>query len=292
MVDLDGAIGYVVAHGDPVDRARLSWLRSGLAPPAEVLAKVEQGQAPGGGWPAFWAGDVASVDATCFRLAELDDLGALDREPARAALAWLAGRQRPDGTWEEDESLRDAAPVWARPGDPEARLYLTANAGFWLAAATPPPDALAAAGSPDPATSADPAGSADAGRSTAADRSTAEVVARATQAFRAALREDGSWPSYLAAGWLGAALLHRAGWFYEAAQIQVLLVERVPDMSPADVAWLAAALRRVGMSADDWLLTAARKRLTETQRSDGGWPSDDGPAFDVHTTLAAIRALR
>ena len=186
MADIDGAIGYVVAHGDPVDRARLSYLRSGAAPPPEAVAKAEMGQAPGGGWPAFWAGDTASVDATCFRLAELDDLGALDREPARKALAWLAARQRPDGTWEEDASLADAAPVWARPGDPEARLYLTANAGFWL----------------------------------------------------------------------------------------------------------AAAMRRVGLGSDDWLLTAARKRLTETQRSDGGWPSDDGPAFDVHTTLTAIRALR
>jgi hypothetical protein len=267
MADIDGAIGYVVAHGDAVDRARLSWLRSGLAPPPEVLAKVELGQAPAGGWPAFWAGDVASVDATCFRLAELDDLGALDREPARAALDWLAARQLPDGRWEEDGSLADTAPVWARPGDPEARLYLTATAGFWLAVAQSDRED----GGPGPH---------------------AEVVARATQAFRAAIREDGSWPSYLAAGWLGAALLYHAGWFYEAAQIQVLLAERVPDMSPADVAWLAAAFRRVGMSGDDWLLAAARKRLTETQRSDGGWPSDDGPAFDVHTTLTAIRALR
>jgi hypothetical protein len=260
MADIDGAIGYVVAHGDPVDRARLSWLRSGTAPPPEVLAKAEMGQAPAGGWPAFWAGDVASVDATCFRLAELDDLGALDREPARKALDWLAARQRPDGTWEEDESLAATAPAWAQPGDPEARLYLTANAGFWLA--------VAGASGHD------------------------EVVARATQAFRATIREDGSWPSYLVAGWLGGAMLYHAGWFYEAAQIQVLLAERVPDLSPADVAWLAAAFRRVGMSGDDWLLAAARKRLTETQRSDGGWPSDDGPAFDVHTTLTAIRALR
>jgi hypothetical protein len=260
MADIDGAIGYVVAHGDTVDRARLSWLRSGLAPPPEVLAKVEMGQAPAGGWPAFWAGDVASIDATCFRLAELDDLDALAREPARKALDWLAARQRPDGTWEEDGSLAGSAPVWARPGDPEARLYLTANAGFWLAV-------------------------------TGGDAH-AEVVARATQAFRAAIREDGSWPSYLVAGWLGGAMLYHAGWFYEAAQIQVLLAERVPDLSPADVAWLAAAFRRVGMSGDDWLLAAARKRLTETQRSDGGWPSDDGPAFDVHTTLTAIRALR
>jgi hypothetical protein len=271
MADIDGAIGYVVAHGDQVDRARLSWLRSGITPPPEVLAKVELGQTPGGGWPAFWADDVPSIDATCFRLGELDDLGALDRPPARQALAWLIARQRPDGTWEEDESLAGTAPIYARPGDPEARLYLTANAGFWLAVGGPPV--------PPPAAEANA-------------HAHAEVVARATQAFRAALRDDGTWPSYLVAGWLGGALLYHAGWFYEAAQIQVILAERVPDMSPADVAWLAAALRRVGMSNDDWLLTAARKRLTETQRSDGGWPSDDGEAFDVHTTLTAIRALR
>ena len=95
MADIDGAIGYVVAHGDPVDRARLSYLRSGAAPPPDAVAKAEMGQAPGGGWPAFWAGDTASVDATCFRLAELDDLGALDREPARKALAWLAKKSSP-----------------------------------------------------------------------------------------------------------------------------------------------------------------------------------------------------
>lgn len=269
MADIDAAIGYVVAHGDPVDRARLSWLRTGLAPGEEALAKAEMGQTREGGWPAFWGGDVASVDATCFRLAELDDLGALDRPPARKALAWLAGRQRPDGTWEEDEALADSAPAWAQPGDPEARLYLTANAGFWLAVAGPPVPA------PDPEANAH-----------------AEVVARALQAFRAAMREDGSWPSYLVAGWLGGALLYHGGWFYEAAQIQVILAERVPEMSPADVAWLGAAYRRVGMSPDDWLLVAARKRLTETQRSDGGWASDDGDAFNVHTTLTAIRALR
>jgi hypothetical protein len=55
---------------------------------------------------------------------------------------------------------------------------------------------------------------------------------------------------------------------------------------------MAAAMRRIGVANDDWLLTAARHRLAETQRSDGGWPSDDGAAFDVHTTLAAIRAVR
>jgi hypothetical protein len=262
MADLDAAIGFVVARGDQVDRARLSWLRSGIVPGPEVLARAEHGQTRGGGWPAHAGDDIASIDATCFRLAELDDLGAMDREPAQRALTWLAGRQYPDGMWEEDLALARDAPDWAQPGNPEARLYLTANAGYWLAVGSRP------------------------------STRHAEVVARATQAFRASLREDGSWPSYLVAGWLGGALLHHAEWFYEGAQVQVILADRIPEMSAADVAELAAAFRRVGMSQDDWLLAAARKRLTETQRTDGGWSNEDSDAMDVHTTLAAIRGLR
>ncbi|MBO4210445.1 squalene--hopene cyclase, partial [Micromonospora echinofusca] len=248
MVDIDAAIGFVVAHGDPVDRARLSWLRTGAPPPADVLDTAETGQLPDGGWPARWENGVASVDATCFRLAELDDLGALGRPAARKALDWLAARQRRDGTWEEDESLAPDAPPWARPGDLEAQLYLTANAGFWLTTAGL--DARAA-GPLD-----DRVGGVYAG-----------VVYAAAQALANHLRPDGTWPSYLATGWLSAAVLYRQTMFYESARIQTVLNERLPEMSPGDVAWLAATLRRVGVAGDDWTLVSARRRLAETQRS-------------------------
>ncbi|MEU9507617.1 prenyltransferase/squalene oxidase repeat-containing protein [Micromonospora sp. NPDC048170] len=273
MVDMDAAIGFVVAHGDAVDRARLARLRTGAPVPVELLDEAEAGQAPGGGWPAVLGGEVASVDATCFRLAELDDLGALGRPAARHALDWLAARQLPDGGWEEDPRLASLAPEWARPGDPEARLYLTANAGYWLTVAGL--DARAA-GPLDHRV-----GGAYAG-----------VVQAAAHALATALAPDGSWPSFLPAGWLSAAVLHRQQMYDESARIQAVLAERVPKMSPADVAWLAATLRRVEAGEDQWLLVAARRRLAETQRSDGGWESDDGHQFDVHTTLTAIRACR
>ena len=38
---MDRAIGFVVAHGDAVDRARLQWLRTGAAPAPDVLATAE-----------------------------------------------------------------------------------------------------------------------------------------------------------------------------------------------------------------------------------------------------------
>ena len=268
MVDIDAAIGYVMAHGDPVERARLSYLRTGAEPPPGVLDRIESGQTPAGGWPASGESSVPSVDATCFRLSELDDLGGLRGTQVDRALAWLAEVQRDDGTWQEDESLAPEAPPWAMPGDPEATLYLTAVAGFWMTVA----EVETHPHHEEPARYA-------------------KVLAAAARYVVAQLRPDGSWPSFLATGWHAAGLLHEQEFFYESARVQLVLGDRIGDMSPADVANMAAALRRVNLG-DDWLLQSARKRLGETQRTDGGWDSDEGPVFDVNITLTAIRACR
>ncbi len=281
MVDIDAAIGFVVARGDALDRARLSHLRTGAAPAADVFDMIERGQAATGGWPAKPDEPVASIDATCFRIAELDALSGLGRLAARRALRWLAAKQRLDGYWEEDRALAGSAPPWATPGDPEARFYLTACSAYWLAiamldgattperASGPPPDSL---GSP---------------------QQLQNQLERAANAIRDEVDANGAWPGFLVSGWLAGAVLHHTGWFYEAARIFVALGERVPTMSAADAASMAIALRRAGIGGeDDSLLAAARNRLTQTQRPDGAWPSGDDPALDVHTTLTALRALR
>jgi len=273
VIDMDAAIGFVVARGDTVDRARLSYLRTGALPNPSIIETAEGGQTREGGWPAFWADGVASIDATCFRLAELDDLGALGRPAARRALDWLTTRQRPGGTWEEDRSLAGVAPPWATPGDPEATLYITANAAYWLTVAG------------HDARTAGPLDERPGG-------AYAGVVAPAAEALRLNVEPDGSMPTFLVTTWLAAAVLYRHDMFYESVRLQQRLLDRMPELSAADAAWLAASNRRVGVRDDDRLIIAAVLRLRELQRSDGGFTSDDGDAFDVHTTLVAIRACR
>ncbi len=71
---------------------------------------------------------MASIDATCFRLAELDDLGEPVLTVGQRALDWLASRQRLDGAGEEDATLEASAPPWADPVTPRPEFYLTVNA--------------------------------------------------------------------------------------------------------------------------------------------------------------------
>jgi hypothetical protein len=85
-VDLEAAVGFVMMHGDQLDRARLAYLRTGSTPEPDLLDLAEAGQVPGAGWPGRQGGGTASIDATCFRFAELDDLGGLGRPAARQAL--------------------------------------------------------------------------------------------------------------------------------------------------------------------------------------------------------------
>ena len=48
----------------------------------------------------------------------------------RGAVAFLATRQQPDDSLEEQPELASLAPPWAAPGDVAAEIYLTANAGY------------------------------------------------------------------------------------------------------------------------------------------------------------------
>ncbi len=257
MFDRQGAISFVQRHGTAVDQARLAYALTGAPAPAEALAEVFAGQRADGGWAPFWAADYSSLDATCFRLAQAEALGALGAEAARRALAFLAGRQQGAGAWEESAEVAEVAPPWARPGDAAARLYLTANCGFWLA--------LADAAS--------------------------EAAARAAATLAAAMDADGRLPAFLHTHWLAAGLWWRVGRRDTARSALAYLATRLPDLAASGLAWLLTSLDLAGLPPDDPLRRAALARLADLQAPDGRWPSEDGPWRDVHTTLEALRVL-
>jgi squalene cyclase len=185
-MNAEKAIRFITEQGSPVELARLEYLRTGQPPSRQAVEALLAGQQDDGGWAPFWAPGYSSLDATCFRLAQAEQLGLLRTENAIVRASRLIGaRQLEDGSWEENGQVASIAPPWARPGDQAARLYLTANCGFWLSVIEP-------------------------------DGSKAK---RAADFLLPHLNLDGQLPSFLQTHWLAGGLSYYRSTFAPIAQI-------------------------------------------------------------------------
>jgi hypothetical protein len=103
------AEAFLEAKGNALERARMRGLLHGEPPGPDALAAIA-------------VEGFASLRAACVVLAQLDDLPSeAGRELRDRALAFLAGRQREDASWQEDDA-----------DDAARRLDLTARCAFWV----------------------------------------------------------------------------------------------------------------------------------------------------------------
>lgn len=257
MINRSQAIAFVQANGNDRDLARLAYVVAGKRPFPAIIAQFAASQRADGGWTPFWA-EISSVDATCYQLTQLEQLGLDASEPVVArVLAFLRQRQRADGAWEEETAVADQAPPWAKPGDLAAKLYLTANCGFWLAVL---------------------------GQETAALVPTAQLL-------RQHLAPDGSLPSFLHAHWLAAALWLSLGEMEPVTAVFTRLATQLDKLSANNLTWLLTAVQATGQPVSHPFLTQARGKLAELQLENGRFPSDDTMERDVHVTLEALRVF-
>ncbi|HVN77516.1 MAG TPA: prenyltransferase/squalene oxidase repeat-containing protein [Terriglobia bacterium] len=258
MTDLNKAIAFIENRGNQVELARLHYLLTNERPSQEVISELFNGQRLDGGWPPYWAEDYTSLDASCFRLAQADQLGISPSETAvRATVHFLAQRQSSDGSWEEDKRIAHLAPVWALPGDLAAKLYITANCGLWLSLL----------GNPD------------------------DKGLKAANYLRSQFNQAGSLPSFLHTHWLAGGLLYKMNYRDESGKAFDYLSRRADDLAVSNLSWLMITLVSAGVPANLPLLKKAALLLDRGQQDDGRWPSEDGPSQDVHSTLEALRAL-
>ena len=252
------AIRFVRERGNPSEQARLAFLLTGTMPSSESMQQFFQDQQEDGSWSPFWAPGYSGLDATCFHLAQGEQMGIGANEPkmVRAAL-FVAQRQRPDGGVEEEEAVTHLAPPWAKPGDLAAQLYLTANCGFWLTFFSP-------------------------------TQTNAQLAARHV---RSVLPPDGHLPTFLHTHWLAAGLFSRLKQIEPAERLLSYLATRLPDLSASSLAWLLVTLRRANWPATTPLLVQAAALLNQLQQPAGNWQSEDGSEQDVHATLEALHAF-
>jgi hypothetical protein len=263
------AVAFILAHGSSIERYMLNHLAgehlSDAPSSSEVNHQLLEGQRPDDGWAPFWANDYSSLDATCYRLAQAE-LAHLSLP--QTALEFLRSRQRSDGSWEEDESVRDLTPPWAQPGDLAARLYLTANCGWWLI------------------------NDMEQGAPGYADE-----AARAGAYLERQQAEDGSLPSFPQTHWLAAALWIRLEEGQPDVPDQAMraldyLATQLNEKTPAGaLGWMLTTLAPLGVPPKHPAIVKGLALVSEQQRPDGGWTSEDGPERDTWVSLQALTAL-
>ncbi len=258
-MDLASAVAFVVRRGNAVEKARLNLLIHGEQPAGDLVLQFLTGQRDDGGWAAFWSQTTTSIDATCFRLAQADALGLAPDHPAIArAGEFLANAQDAEGGWEEQEIPGAEPPAWLRRGDLAARLYLTANCGFWLSCS-------------------------------ARWRAQAE---RAADALLLRVTPQGHLPSFMQTHWLAAGLWWRLSRPSASESLLRYLTPRLRDLGAGGLAWMLVTLLTSGVPPQNPCLARAAEYLESRQLAEARWESDDGEPFDVHATLEALRALR
>jgi len=257
-VNQAAAIHFVRERGTSSEQARLTFLLTGQRPSSESMQQFFQDQQEDGSWSPFWAPFYSGLDATCFHLAQAEQMGIRATESAMVrAILFLARRQRPDGAFEEDDAVSNLAPAWVKPGDLVAQLYLTANCGFWLT-------------------------------SLSQTQASAQLAASSVHSF---LPADGHLPTFLHAHWLAAGLFSRLQQIEPAERLMAYLATRLPDLSASSLAWLTVTLHLASWPATTPLLVQAAALLNQQQQPTGNWQSEDGPERDVHATLEALRAF-
>jgi hypothetical protein len=258
MINFEKAVDYIRSKGSEVEQARLKYLLTNEPLSAEEAAKLLSDQRADGGWAPFWAKGHSSLDATCFRLAQAEQIGITSANAALLrAIDFLAGRQFPDGRWEEEEQVAGLAPVWVKPGDLASTIYLTANCGQWLSLLS----------------------------------SNKDQISRAASYLHAHLDEEGRLPGFLHSHWLAGSLWYITGWKESAERVFGYLNKRISNLAVSNCAWLLTTLFAGGRRITHPLVDHALDVLEQSQQGDGRWLSEDGPDQDVHTTLEVIRAL-
>jgi hypothetical protein len=263
-MDTAGSFSFVDQNGTVLEKARLMCILYGTRPGKVVVRSLTDLQNDDGGFPfGLVQGNPASLNSTHVALLWMDELGMLGSPEARRAFEYILRVQRDDGGWDEDASIAGLhPPPWAIPGEPRARVFLSAQSAFWLAGG-------GYCGHPG---------------------------------FRHALdfllgNQDasGRFLGFLHSNWIASGALFMAGPEYSesaALGLEALKARPLPEWVDSQISWALDCLSRAGLPKDEPFIAEGLAELGKRQKTDGKWVSEDGEAWTAGTVIEVLKVMK
>ncbi len=262
-MDLKKAIKFVEDNGNQFERARLNHTLGRDFDADEVLRGFSAIQNPDGGFPyCDRKGFPSCLSNTAMALHTLLEMGLHESEPAKNGIEFLRAMRKDDGIWEENPKIAPLEPPpWDLPGDPEASIWLTADAA----------DVLLRYG----------------------DRVSPNTV----DFLRSKQDPDGRLEGYCHATWIALSVFgkngHRDEEVYSKAMGYLESLDK-SDWEPSCIAWCLDCMKNGNEGKGSILSTQLKEILSNCQETDGSWASDsDGitRTRDTNSVLAALSGM-
>ena len=263
-MDLSKSESFIEGHGSSLEQARARWILHRVKPEPDVVQSLAELQNEDGGFPFHMVkGNLSAIASTIVALWWMSDLGLLQSPTAARASRYLLAIQRDDGGWDEAPAIAQYnPPPWATPGDLKARLYLSADAAFWLAV-------MGYQGQP--------------------------AFQRALDFLLNQRDEMGRFYGFFHSTWIATSVFAMTGLQYAAVVeqgLQVLMGRPLSEWVASQIGWALSCLAQAGIPKAHPFVEQGLAELARRQRPDGSWTSEDGETHDVGATIEAVKVLK
>jgi squalene cyclase len=263
-MDVAKSISFIEENGTDLEKARLRYILYGAKPEPDVIQPFIKLQNANGGFPfGLVQGNPSALNNTLVALLRMDELGMLDSSTANRAFQYVLVAQKDDGGWDEEASIaRYGSPPWASPGEPWARLYLSAQSAFWLAVGG----------------------------------------YRGHSGFQRALdfllkhqEESGRVQGFLHNTWIATSVFVMAGSRYTEVVkkgLEAMMTAPLSEWVDSQISWALECLGKAGLPKDVPFVEKGLAELVWRRRVDGSWASEDGEARSVGAVIGVLKVLK
>jgi hypothetical protein len=263
-MDPTESVAFIEENGTDLETARLRHILYSEKPDPKVIQSFRKLQKEDGGFSyGLFEGNPSALNSTHGALLRLDELGMLKSSSATRAIEYLLDKQKDDGGWEEDQAISEYnPPSWMSPGNLWARIYLSAQGGFWL----------------------------EAGGVT-----NHTAFPKALDFLRKHQQETGWFEGFLHSTWIATSIFLIAGEQYaEIAKkgMKALLTKPLSGWVDSQISWALECFAKAGLPNDEPFVKESLAALNERRGAEGKCNAEDNQANTVGSVIIVLKVFK